>query len=178
MRNPAIVISILFLIGMGHNIYIGDYVEASGGVVGAAIFWGIAYYAHRSDEEFKSFLEFVHENKKTLKKSPALHDGAYITPETEVVSFEYCISLAVVTFRRTSRLFIRGHHNIFARGLSYSVLTLLAGWWAIPLGPYYSVLALIRNLRGGHVDTIRELIEDMEAMEDEEFVESEDSREA
>jgi hypothetical protein len=66
------------------------------------------------------------------------------------VCYDFCISLLVVTFRRSSGLyFIRGNESALVPGLKYSLLTLLLGWWGIPWGPIYSVGSLAKNFSGG-----------------------------
>ena len=67
------------------------------------------------------------------------------------VRFHYCVSLLVVTLRRSSdAFFIRPDEPAPTRQrVLYSVVTLLVGWWGIPWGPIYSVQSLARNARGG-----------------------------
>lgn len=66
------------------------------------------------------------------------------------VLFQYCISALVITFRRPSDVyFIRAEDNATVKGLPFTLLTLLLGWWGIPWGPIWSVQSLITNLRGG-----------------------------
>ncbi len=66
------------------------------------------------------------------------------------VVFQYCISALVVSFRRSSNIFfMRAGKSRFFKGLPYTLLTLLAGWWAIPRGPIWTIKALATNLRGG-----------------------------
>ncbi len=66
------------------------------------------------------------------------------------VFFEYCISLVFVTLRRPSSIVLlrRGERGLI-RGLPYTVLSLLLGWWGLPWGLIYTPLALFTNLRGG-----------------------------
>jgi zinc ribbon protein len=66
------------------------------------------------------------------------------------VLFQYCISALVVSFRRSSNIFfMRAGKSRFFKGLPYTLLTLLAGWWAIPRGPIWTIKAIVTNLRGG-----------------------------
>lgn len=67
-----------------------------------------------------------------------------------LVFFEACISLLFVTWRRPSDLFFlrRGERGL-VRGLPYTLLTLLLGWWGIPWGLLYTPVVLVTNLRGG-----------------------------
>ena len=62
----------------------------------------------------------------------------------------FCISLLVITLRRSSDIYlVRSHEKAVARGLKYTLLTFLLGWWGIPWGPIYSIGCLSTNLGGG-----------------------------
>jgi hypothetical protein len=66
------------------------------------------------------------------------------------VVFLYTISVLIMTFRRGSDVyFVRSGESAVGKGLSYTLLTLLAGWWGIPWGPIYTIGSLITNLSGG-----------------------------
>jgi hypothetical protein len=67
-----------------------------------------------------------------------------------LVFYEYCISLIFLTLRCPSAVhLLRRTDNGVVRGLPYTVLTVLAGWWGIPMGMIYTPLALFTNLSGG-----------------------------
>lgn len=66
------------------------------------------------------------------------------------VVYYYCVSLLVVTFRRCSDVyFIREGENAVVKGLPWTLLTLVLGWWGIPWGPIHSVSSLVVNFKGG-----------------------------
>ncbi len=66
------------------------------------------------------------------------------------VLFQYCISVIVVTFRRASDIyFLRQGENPVVKGLPFSLLSLVAGWWGIPWGPIYPIQSVYNNSRGG-----------------------------
>ena len=49
------------------------------------------------------------------------------------VLYHYCVSLLVVTLRRSSDVyFIREGENAVLKGLPWTLLTLTLGWWGIP----------------------------------------------
>lgn len=67
-----------------------------------------------------------------------------------IVCYNYCVSLLVITFRRSSdAYFIPPGENAVAKGLPWSLLTLVMGWWGIPWGPIFSVQSLVVNFKGG-----------------------------
>lgn len=66
------------------------------------------------------------------------------------VIYQYCISIVVMTFKRgTDIYFVRADQNRVVRGLPWTLLSLLLGWWGIPWGPIYTIQALYLNLGGG-----------------------------
>ncbi len=66
------------------------------------------------------------------------------------VHFQYCISIIVLTFRRASDIyFIRQGENALVKGLPFTVLSLVAGWWGIPWGPIYTIQSVYNNSCGG-----------------------------
>lgn len=66
------------------------------------------------------------------------------------VIYQYCISLAVITFRRSSNIyFIRSGENPVVKGLPFTLLALVLGWWGIPWGPIYTIGSVWTNFQGG-----------------------------
>jgi hypothetical protein len=66
------------------------------------------------------------------------------------VFFEYCISLMIFTLRRpTAVTFLRANERGWLRGLPYTLLSLVLGWWGVPWGVIYTPLCLATNLAGG-----------------------------
>jgi len=68
----------------------------------------------------------------------------------KLVCFQYCVSLVVITFRRSSdAYFIPTGESALAKGWPWILLTLLMGWWGIPWGPIFTVQSLIVDFKGG-----------------------------
>ena len=66
------------------------------------------------------------------------------------VTYQYVISILVMTFKRSSNIyFIKTGESAIVRGLPFTLLSLLVGWWGIPWGIIYTIQALITNLGGG-----------------------------
>ena len=88
-----------------------------------------------------------------------IHGIEGMSPETlrheiaeggKFVLYKYCISALVITFRRpTDVYFVKAGESRVTKGLPWTLLTLLLGWWGIPWGPIYSVQCLYGNLQGG-----------------------------
>jgi hypothetical protein len=68
----------------------------------------------------------------------------------KIVCYQYCISILVLSFRRSSdAYYIPAGQSSVNKGLPWTVLTLVTGWWGIPWGPIFSIQSLITNLKGG-----------------------------
>jgi hypothetical protein len=68
----------------------------------------------------------------------------------KLVFYQYCISIVVMTFRRSSDIyFIPAGESSVSKGLQWTLLSLVAGWWGIPWGPIFTIQSLATNLKGG-----------------------------
>ena len=66
------------------------------------------------------------------------------------VMYEYCISILIMTFKRPSDIyFIPGGESSMSKGLVFTLLSLLLGWWGIPWGPIYTIASVVTNFSGG-----------------------------
>jgi hypothetical protein len=66
------------------------------------------------------------------------------------VFFYYAVSVLVMSFRRASPIyFIPAGQDTLSKGLPWTLLTLVAGWWGIPWGPIYTIQSMTVNFRGG-----------------------------
>ena len=66
------------------------------------------------------------------------------------VVFEYCISLLIITFKQPSSIhYVRPGEGTFGKSITYTILTLILGWWGFPWGPIYSIASFIQNFKGG-----------------------------
>jgi hypothetical protein len=67
-----------------------------------------------------------------------------------LVFYEYCISLIFLTLRCPTDLYLLWPEDSgVVRGLPYSIVSLLFGWWGIPMGMIYTPLTLFNNFSGG-----------------------------
>lgn len=66
------------------------------------------------------------------------------------VIYSYCISLIILTFKQPSAIhFVRGGESRFVKGLPYTLISLLVGWWGIPFGIIYTIWCVAANSAGG-----------------------------
>jgi hypothetical protein len=67
-----------------------------------------------------------------------------------VVRYEYCISLLIATLRRESTpVVLRSRQWAWLRGLPFSLISVVLGWWGVPWGLILTPLSLWANLCGG-----------------------------
>ncbi len=81
--------------------------------------------------------------------------GHQVTGADTVQQYDVIVGLIVleVQFRTCPRL--KGH------ALFPTLATLLLGWWSLPWGPLSTVLAVVRNLRGGTRRSIASLVAEL-----------------
>jgi len=66
------------------------------------------------------------------------------------IHYPFIISLVVATFKRTSGVYlVRGNENAVTKGMPYTLLSVLFGWWGIPFGPKYTLQSIRANMKGG-----------------------------
>jgi hypothetical protein len=66
------------------------------------------------------------------------------------IYFAYTFSLLVVTFKRTSGVYlVRKNENRLVKGLPFICISALLGWWGIPFGPKYTLESIRTNIKGG-----------------------------
>ena len=66
------------------------------------------------------------------------------------IYYFFTLSLVLVTFKRSSGVYlVRARENAVTRGLGYTLVSALFGWWGIPFGPKYTMESIRTNLRGG-----------------------------
>lgn len=71
-----------------------------------------------------------------------------------VVSFSYCVSVLILTFKRSTDLYlVRPGESAFVKSLPWTLLTLALGWWGFPFGLLFTPWALFENLAGGQDHT-------------------------
>jgi hypothetical protein len=66
------------------------------------------------------------------------------------VVYRYCFSALIVTVMQgTDIYFVRSTESRVVKGLPWTGISLVAGWWGFPWGPIRTVQSLWTNFRGG-----------------------------
>ena len=89
------------------------------------------------------------------------HLQAEINQGGKFVIYQFCISILVITFKRSSNVyFITHEQNAVVKGLPFTLLSLVLGWWGIPWGPIYTIQSVVVNFQGGK-DVTNEVLASM-----------------
>jgi len=68
----------------------------------------------------------------------------------KLVVYQYAVSVLVMSFRRSSDIyFVPAGESAVTKGLQWSLISLVAGWWGIPWGPIFTIQSLVTNFKGG-----------------------------
>jgi hypothetical protein len=90
-----------------------------------------------------------------------MHLQQEIASGGKFVAYQYCISVLIMTFKRSSNIyFIPASESRTFKGLGFSLLSLFLGWWGIPWGPIYTIQSLWTNFNGGK-DVTQEVLASM-----------------
>ena len=75
---------------------------------------------------------------------------AIIADGGKFVVFPYCVSIVVLSFRRSSDVYLlqRGESGL-AKGWGYAVLSFFFGWWGFPMGLIWTPYTMFQTLSGG-----------------------------
>jgi hypothetical protein len=75
---------------------------------------------------------------------------SFVAAGGRFVCYEFCISVILATWRRPSDVQALAANELgLGRGIPYSLVSLLLGWWGIPWGLVYTPVTLYTNCRGG-----------------------------
>src|SRR5579862_7318468 len=66
------------------------------------------------------------------------------------VIYQYCISAVFMSFKRPSDIhFVRAGEGAVGKGVKFTLLSAVCGWWGIPWGPIFTIQSIWSNCRGG-----------------------------
>lgn len=67
-----------------------------------------------------------------------------------LIYYPYIISLGLVTFKKKSDLYlVRKNENPLKRSIPFLLISMLFGWWGIPMGPKLTLQSIRINKNGG-----------------------------
>lgn len=98
---------------------------------------------------------------KNIERLSVTEINKELSRGAKFVVFQYCFSIIVMTFRRSSSIyFIKAGESTVRYSIGFTLVTFIFGWWGIPWGPIYSIGALFSNLTGGK-DITQEVLNSM-----------------
>ncbi len=66
------------------------------------------------------------------------------------VTYMYCVSILVLSFKRYSDIyFVKPGDKTLKHSLPFTLIALVFGWWGIPWGPIWTIMAIGTNVSGG-----------------------------
>ena len=104
-----------------------------------------------------------------IKKLSVTELQTAIESGSRVLIFPYCISVGIMSFRRHSGPRLVGEReSAFAASLPWLAITLIAGWWGIPWGIFWSLESVFFCVTGGR-DITNEFVTQDDAVERDSF---------
>lgn len=76
--------------------------------------------------------------------------NAFVNAGGRFVIYRYTLALVIYSMEHPSGVHsVTGRTQAILRGIPYSLLSVLFGWWFFPTGPFRTIQCLGTNLRGG-----------------------------
>ncbi|HJZ90845.1 MAG TPA: hypothetical protein VKE40_08215 [Gemmataceae bacterium] len=77
------------------------------------------------------------------------------------VVYQYCVSLLIVTFKQPTNIyFVRAGQSRVVKGLPWTLLSWVVGWWGFPFGIIFTIWVTATNFAGG-TDVTDEILAQM-----------------
>lgn len=98
----------------------------------------------KMDQEFKDWLN---------RNRYGHYKGIEITPQTELVSYTYVISMLVISLRHSTRYYFKEAEKgkAFCAKILCILCNLLCGWWGLPWGPIWVVKETAYNIGNQYI---------------------------
>lgn len=153
-----LIFSVLFMLGVIHNLIIGDMYNAIVGIF-VSIFLFVVYMFFKNEKkQSEKFLKWLMENKNEIYTGTAEYKGYSIDEETGITQFQFCLSFVAFSIKVPSRYFISEDMTAIPINIIYTLCTLIFGWWGLPWGPIYTIQVVFKNIFGGTKMTIKDII--------------------
>ncbi len=110
----------------------------------------------------ESFVNWLALNLQAIRDGSAMFNGERVTVDSVVTQYELCYSILILTSKKRSSFLLMGTPEQKRTVATYTLLTLLFGWWGIPWGFIWSPAIIANNLFGGIKLTVGQLISFLE----------------
>lgn len=157
MEVLTIIVSIIFYSAsiFSYGSSMADFIFQL--IIGTLLFTIFLYLRYDRHEQ-EAFQMWFDANRLQILTEKAYYNNLEITRETRFVRYDIAISFLLFSTRRKSRLFIEDVHFTQFHCMFFSLITLLFGWWSMPIGPFRTLSVLWRNIKGGHKETVQEYV--------------------
>jgi hypothetical protein len=154
--------SLLFLFLMsGSAWYTAQYTVAMPVSAFTLSFLFSIFYFYRAELKTKEFHLWLKEHWDEISRDGVRLNGTLITPRTQFVQYQACISVLVYSFKLSSEWFVSEQDEIVPKTIC-TTLSMLFGWWGFPTGPIWTCQSIFANLRGGSTMNAQELVDQRE----------------
>jgi hypothetical protein len=119
-------------------------------------------YSTQRDKRLRqeALVRQIEEARRVESQASALAIGNRVITAAEInfeldrgskfVVFQYCISIVFRTYKRASKVYLlKPGDDPFWKGLPFSMISLVLGWWGVPWGPIWTAETIYTNFRGG-----------------------------
>lgn len=158
-----LIFAVLFLAGAVANTFGSErnLAEAVAGYSIALCLFEIWRFLRRNARQLSEFSSWFIANRVAIEEGTADYNGMSIDPRSELTQFSLAMSFGVISLRAPSRYYVIGQESTFFPGLYFTVSSFVLGWWGLPFGPVFTIVAVISNLRGGKRRRVEDLLDEL-----------------
>ncbi|RXZ80983.1 hypothetical protein EBB07_16220 [Paenibacillaceae bacterium] len=129
-------------------------------LIAACILGFFALLFYQDVKHGRQLKDWLLSNADNIRKYGDTYNGILVDSQTQFMQYEICFSWVFFSYRAKSSYYVIGYHFTPLLNVLFGLFTCLFGWWAFPMGPGYTLSALIHNItaRPKSLDTVmREL---------------------
>lgn len=166
MSTLLMLLGTLFAFGALYNLTTprADLANAILGLSIAFACGGSGWLMRRHNTDRRAFALWLASNRSAIEQGTADYNGRRVNRATEVASFTMVFSFLIVTLTSKTRYYFTDYGTGGAAAAP-TIVTLLLGWWGLPWGIIRTIQALSRNISGGEIVTVGDLLDQMPAVQ-------------
>jgi Fe-S cluster assembly iron-binding protein IscA len=161
MHGMLLIYAALFLLGALHSLRSETeaLIESGACLAIALSLAGLSWFVRRQEQQRVEFLTWLRANMKAVQAGGQWYGDSWITRETELRQYEVAASFLIVSVKAESRYYLSGTDSGVMTAIGFLLVSVLAGWWGWPFGPYFTVQAIGANLSGGKRVRVQDLLD-------------------
>ena len=153
---------VLGFIGIFQNGFVNfDAESLAASALAVAAFLALFLFLNKSRLSLQNpekFLSEIIENKDRILHGGWEYHSLNINERTIITQYFLTVSFIIGSVKVPSRFYIVEREDTWTANTTYSLITLLLGWWGIPWGPIYTIQSLSRNMKGGNRIEVGDLL--------------------